>query len=127
LVDRAQALLDLGAALRRVGQRQKARDPLAEALDIAHRCGADALVDAASVELRAAGARPRSIVRSGVESLTPSEHRIARLAADGLTNRQIAQALFVTPKTVESHLYTAFRKLDVAARNELAAALTEAE
>jgi DNA-binding NarL/FixJ family response regulator len=118
-------LLDLGATLRRAGSRQAARDPLTEALDLAHRHGADALVEVARIELSAAGARPRRLVRTGVDSLTPSELRVAKLAAEGLTNRQIAQALFVTSKTVERHLYSAFRKLDVTAREDLRRALSQ--
>ena len=77
----------------------------------------------ARTELAATGARPRGALLSGVEALTPSELRVARLAADGLTNREIAQQLFVTAKTVETHLRHAFQKLGVAKRTELAAEL----
>ena len=75
------------------------------------------------LELLAAGARPRSVLRSGVDALTPSERRVADLAAEGLTNREIAQALFVTVRTVEMHLTAAYRKLDVSSRTALLAAL----
>lgn len=118
-LDRAHALCDLGAALRRANRRQEARKPLAEALEIAHRCGATALDERATTELRAAGARPRRPVRTGVDALTASERRTAELAASGMTNAAIAQALFVTVKTVEGHLSGAYRKLDVRSRGEL--------
>lgn len=122
-LQRAQALADLGAALRRANRRRDAREPLREALDLAHRCGATPLEERARIELAATGARPRKAVVSGVESLTPSELRIAEMAADGMTNREIAQALTVTAKTVETHLRHVFQKLDVANRTELPAAL----
>jgi DNA-binding CsgD family transcriptional regulator len=92
-------------------------------LDAAHRTGAGGLATRAGTELRATGARPRSRVLSGLDSLTASERRVADLAREGMTNREIAQALFVTARTVEGHLTQAFRKLDVSSRNELPAAL----
>jgi len=116
----AHALVDLGAALRRANHRRDAREPLREGLDLAHRCGATALEERARTELAATGARPRGATLTGVEALTPSELRVARMAADGLTNREIAQQLFVTAKTVETHLRHVFQKLDVAKRTELA-------
>jgi DNA-binding CsgD family transcriptional regulator len=85
--------------------------------------GAAPLVEAVRADLRASGARPRRTAVSGVDSLTPAELRVCRLAAQGLTNRQIAQELFVTGKTVQTHLAHAYRKLDVASRRELPAAL----
>ena len=115
-LERARCLVDLGAALRRDGQRAAAREPLAHGMELAHRCAASALVAHAREELRAAGARPRSIVRSGVDALTASELRTARLAAQGLTNREIAQHLFVTQKTIETQLRAAYRKLGVTGR-----------
>jgi DNA-binding NarL/FixJ family response regulator len=116
----AHALVDLGAALRRANRRRDAREPLREGLDLAHRCGATALEERARTELAATGARPRRATLTGVEALTPSELRVARMAADGLTNREIAQQLFVTAKTVETHLRHVYQKLDVARRTELA-------
>lgn len=109
----ATALVDLGAALRRANHRKEAREPLREGLDLAHRCGAAPLEERARAELAATGARPRQAVFSGVDSLTPSELRVARLAAEGMTNREIAQSLFVTAKTVETHLRHVYQKLDV--------------
>jgi ATP/maltotriose-dependent transcriptional regulator MalT len=122
-LEHARALVDLGAALRRAGQRREARGLLEQGLDLAHRCGAPALTDRARTELRATGARPRRLVLTGVESLTPSERRVAELAAQGMTNREVAQALFVTARTVESHLTNAYRKLEIASREELPGAL----
>jgi DNA-binding CsgD family transcriptional regulator len=81
--------------------------------------GARALAETALEELRATGARPRRAAYTGVESLTPAELRVARLAAEGLTNREIAQELFVTAKTVQTHLSSVYRKLDAASRQEL--------
>ena len=74
-------------------------------------------------ELHATGARPRREALSGVESLTPSERRVAALATEGLTNREIAQSLYVTPKTVEVHLSNTYRKLDIRSRRDLTAAM----
>jgi DNA-binding CsgD family transcriptional regulator len=119
----ARALVDLGSALRRSNQRSTARDYLARGQEVAHRCGADALVALARAELAATGARPRTIALSGAEALTPSERRVAELAAGGLSNRDVAQALFVSTKTVETHLGRVYRKLAVTGRADLAGAL----
>jgi DNA-binding CsgD family transcriptional regulator len=120
----ALALVELGAAERRANRRAAAREPLEEGLALAHQCGARALQDRALEELLAAGARPRRPPASGRDTLTPSELRIAGLAAGGQTNREIAQRLFITPKTVEAHLARAFRKLHVDSRAQLPAALS---
>jgi len=122
-LEHARALTDLGAALRRASRRVDAREPLRRALEIANTCGATALADTARTELVASGAKPRRQALSGTGSLTPSERRVALLAAEGMTNRDIAQRLFVTPKTVEVHLSSAYRKLDIGSRTQLAAAL----
>jgi DNA-binding CsgD family transcriptional regulator len=122
----ARALVDLGAALRRGNRRAAARDPLRRALDVADACGARPLVERARHELRAAGGRPRRPRISGVESLTASERRVAMMAAEGQSNPEIAQALFVTKKTVEAHLGSVYRKLDIGSRTQLAAALRQA-
>jgi DNA-binding CsgD family transcriptional regulator len=124
-LEHARALADLGGAMRRAGHRSDARTPLREALTLAHQCGAHALAEQARTDLLATGARPRSLVLTGVESLTPSERRIADLAAAGNTNRAIAQALFVTMKTVEMHLANSYRKLGIHSRGELIATLAE--
>jgi DNA-binding CsgD family transcriptional regulator len=92
-------------------------------MEIARRCGAIPLAERARDELRATGARPRRLALSGVQSLTPSELRVAKLAATGATNRNIAQQLFVTLPTVETHLRHVFQKLDLTSRAEIADAL----
>jgi DNA-binding CsgD family transcriptional regulator len=122
-LDRARTLAELGALLRRRNRRTEARELLREALDAAYRAGARPLAEQAETDLRATGARPRKVVVSGVDSLTASERRIAELASQGLTNREIAQTLFVTARTVEGHLTSIFRKLQLNSRKELAAAL----
>jgi len=115
----ARAMTDLGAAFRRVGQRIQSREILRAALDLAHRCGALALAERARTELVAAGGRPRRLVRTGLDSLTTSERRVAQLAASGLPNREIAQQLFITTRTVEGHLTHAYQKLDITSREQL--------
>jgi DNA-binding CsgD family transcriptional regulator len=125
-LEHAKALTALGAAVRRDRRPSEARDPLRRALELAESCGALPLVETARSELYAAGSRPRSTALSGVDSLTPSERRVADLALEGRTNRDIAQALFVTPKTVEVHLSGAYRKLGIRSRRELAAAMAPA-
>lgn len=122
----ARALVEYGAALRRRGQRAQAREPLAAAMELAHRCGAERLVTRAREELRVAGARPRRIRRSGVDALTASELRTARLVARGRSNAEVAQELFVSLKTVETHLSHVYAKLGLAgsgARHQLTAVL----
>ena len=125
LLELAHSLTELGAALRRAGQRTAAGEPLAEALELAVRCGARRLAGRAREELRATGSRPRRAWRTGVEALTPSELRIVRLAAEGRTNREIAQELYVTLKTVEGHLSRAYPKLGIEGRHELSGVLEE--
>jgi DNA-binding CsgD family transcriptional regulator len=122
-LDSARAHVDLGAALRRDGRPAQAREPLRLGLDTARACGATALMRRANEELVTAGARPRRLQFSGVESLTASERRVAKLAAGGDSNREIAAALFITVRTVENHLSRAYRKLDIGSRRELSEAL----
>ena len=121
----ARSLVELGAARRRGRERSAAREPLERGMELAHRCGAAALAERAHTELRATGARPRRLVRTGADALTPSERRVAELAADARTNRAIAAELFVTVATVETHLRHAFQKLGVHARTELRDALAK--
>jgi len=127
LLERARSLAELGAALRRDGQRAAARDPLTRALDLATRCGARPLAAMAHDELRAVGVRPRRPWRTGVDALTPSELRVARLAAEGRSNREIAGELYVTLKAVEGHLARAYAKLGIDGRSRLARALAAEE
>lgn len=126
-LEHARARTDLGAALRRLGKRAEAREHLRSGLDLAHHCGAIALADRAREELTVAGARPRRDALRGRDALTASELRIAELAARGRTNNEIAQALFVTPRTVETHLTSAYGKLEIASRRELSHALDGAK
>ena len=122
-LEAARTLVALGSALRAAGRRNEADDPLRAALDLAHRCGAERTAARAEEELHAIGARPRRRAASGMESLTPSEARVAEQAATGMTNREIAQALFVTSKTVENQLSRVYQKLGIKGRDGLAAAL----
>jgi DNA-binding CsgD family transcriptional regulator len=122
-LDLAQARFDLGTALLRSGKRSRGRQLLEKSLDGARICGARGLAQAAHDELKIAGARPRRLMFSGVESLTASERRVTMMAAEGLTNREIAQQLFLTPKTVENQLGRAYIKLGVSSRRALREAL----
>ncbi|MFD6827004.1 LuxR C-terminal-related transcriptional regulator, partial [Streptomyces sp. NPDC060085] len=122
-LEHAKALADYGITLRQSGHRTEARTPLRQALELAEQCGAHPLAETARTELTAAGGRTRRTALTGPNALTPSEHRIATLAATGATNRQIAQQLYVTPKTVEVHLSATYRKLGITSRTQLAPAL----
>jgi DNA-binding CsgD family transcriptional regulator len=122
-LDHAIALIELGGCIRRANKRRDAREQLRRGVELAHRCGATALAERGNEELAATGARPRNIIQTGPESLTASERRVAHLAAEEMSNKEIAQALFVTVKTVEVHLSNAYRKLDVGSRRQLAIAL----
>jgi DNA-binding CsgD family transcriptional regulator len=124
--EHARVLVDLGATFRAAGQRSAAREPLLEGLALAARCGARALERRARAELAAIGIRPRTTEHAGADSLTPSERRVVELAATGGTNREIAQKLFVTEKTVETHLGRSFRKLDISSRRQLPDVLARA-
>ncbi len=118
-LDLARALVDLGAAIRRDGRAGQAREPLRRGLELAHRACATPLAQRARDELVAAGGRPRRAVFTGVDALTASEMRVARLAADGCSNRETAERLFVTQRTVETHLGHIFQKLSIRGRDEL--------
>jgi DNA-binding CsgD family transcriptional regulator len=122
-LEHAKALAALGGALRRARRPSDARRPLRLAHELATRCGAKQLADHARAELEATGARPRNLAFRGPGSLTPSERRVADLAAAGETNRAIAQQLYLSPKTVQVHLSSVYRKLEINARGALAAAL----
>ncbi len=122
-LEQARALADLGVVLRQSGSRARAREPLRRALDLAGRCGATALADRARRELVVAGARPRRDRIAGRSALTASELRVAEMAAGGMTNREVAQALFLSLRTVETHLTHAYQKLDIGSREELSDAL----
>jgi ATP/maltotriose-dependent transcriptional regulator MalT len=123
-LEHARAVVERGALLRRLGQRTAATEALRAGMDMADRCGATALAEAAAAQLRLAGTRPRRMATHGRDSLTPGEHRVSGLAAQGLSNKQIAQALFVTLRTVEMHLSNAYRKLEISSREQLPAVLS---
>lgn len=126
----ARSLVELGASLRRTGRRADAREPLEAGMELAHFCGAEQLVGRARDELLAAGARPRNVVRSGFAALTASQRRIVRLASEGRSNPEIAQALYVSAKTVENHLAAAYRTLGLSgagSRRRLSELVAEAE
>jgi DNA-binding CsgD family transcriptional regulator len=120
----ATALIDLGSVLRREGQRANSREPLRRGLELAAECGSPALERHARDELHASGARPRRAPTTGVASLTPSELRVAQFAAAGQSNREIAEALFLSKNTVDWHLRNVYQKLDVNSRSDLQEALT---
>ena len=122
-LEHCRAQLDLGTVLRRAGRRSDAGRALGEALELARACGARLVEERAAEELEVAGTRVRRAAQRGADALSPSERRVVALAIEGLSNRQIAEALFVTRKAVEWHLGNAYRKLDVRSRRELPDAL----
>ena len=124
-VEHARVLHDLGMAQLRLGARAAGRDNLRAALDLADRQGAHAIAERAHRELLVAGARPRRRRLSGPGSLTPAERRVAEAAAEGKSNREIAAELFLSLKTVETHLGHTFAKLSISDRRSLSQALAE--
>ncbi|HEV7772907.1 MAG TPA: AAA family ATPase [Conexibacter sp.] len=122
---RSYLLTQLGMALRHTNRRSEARIPLREGLTLARRCGAGGVAKQAYDELAATGEKVRRWTPIGVESLTPSERRVAEMAASGMTNRQIAQSLFLTVKTIETHLAATYDKLGIRSRLLLPEALGE--
>lgn len=124
-LERLRCRAALGSALRRSGLRAEARATLEEALETAHRFGARRIERIVHGELKVAGARPRRLRFSGPDSLTASERRVADMATRGMGNREIAQALFVTTRTVEQHLYNSYKKLGISSRAQLAGSLAD--
>jgi DNA-binding CsgD family transcriptional regulator len=122
-LEEARALIARGAWLRRQGERSAARPLLERGLELAREWGAAPLAQEASEQLASAGGRPRNLLRRGRDALTPTELRVARLAVEGLSNPEIAQAHFVTLKTVETQLGSCYRKLGITSRRDLAEAL----
>jgi DNA-binding CsgD family transcriptional regulator len=118
-VEHARAMCGLGMALRQARRRVEARGPLRKALDLALRCGGARIASQAREELVLAGARPRRDRISGRDALTAAELRVARLASQGNTNREIAEHLFLTVRTDETHLTRTYGKLDVTSRSQL--------
>ncbi len=121
----AHALADLGSELSRLGRRREGRDAQRRAIGLADACGALALAERARADLQAGPGRRARTELTGRGALTAAEWRVCREAADGRTNREIAQALFVTEKTVERHLSSAYQKLEIRSRFQLAAAISE--
>jgi DNA-binding CsgD family transcriptional regulator len=127
-LEHARSLVELGAALRRRQRRSEALEHLSAGMELADGCGADRLVARAREELNATGARPRRAARSGKAALTASELRVARRAAEGRSNEELAQELYVSTKTIETHLTNAYAKLGLSghgARRRLAEALAD--
>lgn len=124
---RCNLLIDLGFARHYAGDAPAARNAFRDGADQATRLGVTRLAGVAGRGLLACGGRPRRLQTTGLESLTPAELRVVKLAADGSTNVSIATALFINLKTVESHLTRAYKKLGIADRAELKAALDSSE
>jgi DNA-binding CsgD family transcriptional regulator len=119
----AHALADLGAELGRAGRRKEGREAQRRAIELADECGALALAESARAELHSGpGRRPRAEL-TGPGALTAAEWRVCRQVAEGHTNREVAQALFVTEKTVERHLSSAYQKLGIRSRFQLPEAI----
>ena len=125
-LEHARSLVDLGAALRQAGARSEATEALRRGLDLAHGCGAGPLEARAAQELRAAGAKPPKPAKAAVDTLTADERRIAEMATQGLSDREIAQALFVTPKSVETHMANVLQKLNIGSRKDLEPVISRA-
>ena len=125
-LEHARALVDLGAALRRANRRADARAPLRRALELADRGGMRLLARRARDELHAAGARPRRRARRAPTRSPPPNTAWPRSPRDGRSNREIAEQLYITQRTVETHLTHAFQKLDITTRAELGARLEAA-
>lgn len=119
----ARAEYELGRVLLDRHDSERARERLHRAIDIAVLCGDRLLVDQALPVLSAAGGRLRRSTESRTAALSGSERQVAEQAAGGATNRQIAEMLFLTQRTVEFHLTSVYRKLGISGRDELAAAL----
>lgn len=122
-LESARALIALGSAERRNGARTQAREDLEEGLRLARVCGAVPLARAADEELTVLGSRARRVTRAGADGLTASEHRVAALAAGGYSNRQIADALVLSVRTVETHLAHCYQKLGIEGRRQIAEVL----
>jgi DNA-binding CsgD family transcriptional regulator len=121
----AHALADLGAELNRSGRRTEGRDAQRRAIKLAGQCGAVALAESAMAGLHAGPGRRARIELTGPNALTAAERRVCRQVAEGQTNREVAQTLFVTEKTVERHLSSAYQKLGIRSRFQLASVIGE--
>ncbi len=119
-LERARTLLVVGLVQRRLGKRKAAKAVLNEAQRTFAEAGATLWAEKARRELRRLGMHP-----GGIAELTPSEQRVGQLAASGLTNREVAAALFVSPKTVEANLARVYEKLEIRSRAELGRRMAE--
>jgi DNA-binding NarL/FixJ family response regulator len=123
VLELARTQLDYGQWLRRERRVSEARDQLAAALHLFDEHGATPWAERAAAELRAAGVAPartrRTSGAAAAETLTPQELQIARLAAEGLTNKEIADRLYLSHRTVGAHLYRVFPKLGITNRAQL--------
>lgn len=115
----ARARLSLGELLRRERKPRAARDHLRAARDAFHDVGADVWTERASTELRASGDSGQAVEVNGLSSLTPQELQIVRMVGEGASNRDVAAQLFLSPRTVEYHLYKAYPKLGISSRTQL--------
>lgn len=118
-LEQARTLIELGAALHRVGRHNESQQNLRRGIELAQICGATPLIERASSELHASGARALYVAPSGPGALTPSERRVAELATAGYSDRDIAQTLFITTNTVETHLAATYHKLGIDGRDDL--------
>ncbi|HEX5541556.1 MAG TPA: LuxR family transcriptional regulator [Micromonospora sp.] len=125
--EQARLLLAYGEHLRLSGRRVAARRPLRDAGMVFSRLGATPWAERAAAELRAAGGRGAPAVGSPVDQLSPQERQVVRQVARGARNREIATALFLSPKTVEGHLSSVYRKLGIRSRAELVAQMAGTE
>jgi len=121
----AHALAELGTELSRLGRRRDGRDAQRRAIKLADECGAVALAERARIELQSGPGRRARTELTGRSALTAAEWRVCHEAVSGRTNREIAQALFVTEKTVERHLSNAYQKLGIRSRFQLAGAVSD--
>jgi len=118
--ERARTELCLGERLRRARRRAEAREPLRSALEAFERLGAAPWSERARVELSASGETARRRDPYAAEQLTPQELQVALVVGRGATNKEAGAALFLSPKTIETHLGHVYRKLNVRSRTELA-------
>lgn len=123
MAERLEVEVTLGVELSANGFDRDARELLRGTLHLAYTAGADLLAERARSAMVAAGGKPRREATSGPAALTPSERRVVDLAAQGLTNRQIAEVSFLTVKTIEWHLTRAYGKLGISDRSRLAEVL----
>src|SRR5262249_464719 len=117
---RARTQLSFGARLRRAGRKTEARTQLRSAYETFERLGARPWAERAATELRATGERLRRPADGGGEELTPPDLQVGPQIAEGKTNKEAGAALFLSPKTIDFHLRSVFRKLGVRSRVELA-------